>query len=193
MTADEFNKLYWSYYLTLEKDLMNVQPYITFEKGNYSCYSNYFIKIYQAICSEVDVIFKLYTQLVKEKYTINIGEKNNIDGYKKYILYQHDCILNEQVTFLINNDKFIPWKDLDIKSPSWWSQYNYVKHYRSGIFNNKHNYQYANLKNVISSLSALYILEKYIYEKIIGAIRIKPESTLFDRLEFEKRYITAAP
>ena len=72
MNRDEFCKLHWSYYLVLEKDFLDTERYISFEfgdnylydshqiidYGNSNTFSNEFVKQYQAICSEIDVILK---------------------------------------------------------------------------------------------------------------------------------------
>lgn len=73
MDRDKFCCLHWSYYLVLEKDFLDVERYISFDFGdnylydsdhtvadyaNSTTFSNEFVKQYQAICSEVDVILK---------------------------------------------------------------------------------------------------------------------------------------
>ena len=72
MTREEFCKCHWEYYLVLEKDFLKTEPYVSFELGdnylynsdsvenpeNSLTFSNEYIKQYQAICSEVDVILK---------------------------------------------------------------------------------------------------------------------------------------
>ncbi len=73
------------------------------------------------------------------------------------------------------------------KSPFWWNDYNFVKHARtsrddSGVL----NFSKANLKNVVYSLSALYLLERLYMEKKYnistfpkGSPLSPPESKLF--------------
>ena len=53
--------------------------------------------------------------------------------------------------------------------PSWWSDYNKVKHNRMSIIlsdNEKRNYRKANLGNVCRAFAALYILEKALMEAV---------------------------
>lgn len=68
MNRDDFCRLYWSYYLVLEKDFLDTERYISFDLGdnylydshtihdygNSGAFSNEFVKQYQAICSEVE-------------------------------------------------------------------------------------------------------------------------------------------
>ena len=72
MNRNEFCKYHWDYYLVLEKDFLRTEQYVSFDlgenynynntepnnKGNSLTFSNEYIKQYQAICSEVDVILK---------------------------------------------------------------------------------------------------------------------------------------
>ena len=72
MNRDEFCKHHWEYYLVLERDFLETERYVSFELGenylydgishtdlgNSMSFSDEFIKQYQGICSEVDVIMK---------------------------------------------------------------------------------------------------------------------------------------
>lgn len=55
---------------------------------------------------------------------------------------------------------FMNWSLQPYNSPDWWTPYNNVKHKRIK------NYKEANLKNVLNSLAALYILEHYLVKYI---------------------------
>lgn len=70
----EFCEAFWSYYLILENDFLGTERYLHFDLGsnalystNMTCedygnslaYSVEYIKQYQAICSEVDVILEV--------------------------------------------------------------------------------------------------------------------------------------
>lgn len=63
-----------------------------------------------------------------------------------------DNVLKKNENILISNSSS--------SASNWWSDYNSVKHNRT-IFNKSKriNYYKANLKNVIYSLAALYVLE----------------------------------
>lgn len=171
MNRDEFCKYHWEYYLVLENDFIGTERYVSFElgdnylydgrtnveSGNSMTFSNEFIKQYQAICSEVDVILK---SICKE---LNNPSANNMkSGYTPTILNQWSAIPTQRVKFKdIELQPFANWKQEPYQSPDWWAPYNDVKHERVD------NYRSANLKNVVNALAGLYVLEKY-FVKYIG-------------------------
>lgn len=161
MDEKEFTGYFWDYYLTLESDLLKLQPYVAFDKANYNCFSNQLIKLFLSIGSEIDVICKEYAGYLCRNRNIKKSPKS-IKEYSEYILFNNDAIINENVNCTISNDKLSPWKNWSRQTPEWWKQYNNVKHNR--IY--KDNYKKANLGNVIMSLSALYIIEKYYYREL---------------------------
>lgn len=153
ITKQEFILKYWKYYLSLEKDFMSLERYISFDEKNYETFSIEFIKQYQSICSEIDAIFKL------------IAKGKKMDEYRKFLLDDefYKKIKDEKVT-LVDNEKIIlsPFSDLNYdKSIDWWTNYNGVKHNRL----EENNYINANFKNVLTSLAALYILELYFFNR----------------------------
>lgn len=172
MTRDEFCKCHWEYYLVLEKDFLEIERYVAFDlgdnflysgnlvtdKGNSECFSNEFIKQYQAICSEVDVILK---SICKEMNPNSIA--NDMEKYSDEVLNTWAAIVQQKVKMKdIELQPFLNWTmQPQYKSPDWWTPYNKVKHNRLA------NYKKANLKNTINALAGLYILEQY-FVKYIG-------------------------
>ena len=172
MTRDEFCRLHWSYYLVLEKDFLVTERYISFDFGdnylydsqhtvtdcaNSTTFSNEFVKQYQAICSEVDVILK---SICKE---LGNTSANSMPDYTNLILNQWSNLPNQKVRMnVIELQPFKNWSPNPVyNSPDWWSPYNRVKHERL------ENFRDANLKNVANALAGLYILESYLV-KFIG-------------------------
>lgn len=172
MTRDEFCRLHWSYYLVLEKDFLDTERYISFDFGdnylydsqhtatdcaNSTTFSNEFVKQYQAICSEVDVILK---SICKE---LGNTSANSMPDYTNLILNQWSNLPNQKVRMnVIELQPFKNWSpNPAYNSPDWWSPYNRVKHERL------ENFRDANLKNVANALAGLYILESYLV-KFIG-------------------------
>lgn len=172
MNRNEFCSSHWSYYLVLEKDFLDVERYISFDFGdnylydsqytvtdyaNSTTFSNEFVKQYQAICSEVDVILK---SICKE---LGDTSADSMPDYTNLILKRWSNLPNQKVR--MNAIELQPFKNWtphpDYKSPDWWSPYNRVKHERLENFRN------ANLKNVVNALAGLYILESYL-AKFIG-------------------------
>ena len=195
MNRDEFCKYHWDYYLVLEKDLLKTERYVEFELGdnylydsafhadvgNGATYSNEFIKQYQSICSEIDVILKT---ICKELGDFSANDMEH--GYTPTILTQWAGIISQKVRFKgVELIPFLNWRQVPYKSPDWWTPYNKVKHERID------NYKKANLKNVVNSLAGLYILENYLI-KFIGdrdSDKDVPNdiSKVFDMIDFETR------
>lgn len=170
MTRDEFCKYHWEYYLMLEKDFLQTERFISFDLGknylydkkgctnygNSMCFSNEFIKQYQSICSEIDVILKTICKEINNK-----SKAKEIKGYTNEVLKKWPGITNQKVAMKdIELIPFMNWSLLPYNSPDWWTPYNNVKHKRIK------NYKEANLKNVLNSLAALYILEHYLVKYI---------------------------
>ncbi len=174
MNRDEFCHLHWSYYMVLEKDFLDIERYISFDFGdnylydsqhtvtdyaNSTTFSNEFIKQYQTICSEVDVILK---SICKE---LGNTSADDMPAYTNFILPQSQWgnLPTQKVRMnAIELQPFKNWKPApNYKSPDWWSPYNRVKHERI------ENFKKANLKNVANALAGLYILESYLV-KFIG-------------------------
>lgn len=177
MTRDKFIELYWDYYMALDKDFADLERYIAFDLGdnyrydgstsdnpmNSTVYSTEFVKQYQAICSEIDVILE---EICRE-LGYNKKDDMKMPDYAEWILRKWPEIKDQEVEFKkIKLKPFINWraktKDQDYSAPAdWWPKYNKVKHKRSEFFNQ------ANLKNTLNALAALYILEQY-YVRYIG-------------------------
>lgn len=196
MDRKEFCKHHWEYYLVLEKDFLITEQYVSFElgnnylynkqkssdKGNSVTFSNEYIKQFQVICSEVDVILK---SICKSLENVNVDEMEC--GYTPIILKHWPLITRQKVRFKsIELQPFLNWKEApNYKSPDWWTPYNKVKHKRIS------NYKKANLKNVVNSLAGLYILENY-FVKYIGDRDNDKDvpndvSSVFEMIDFETR------
>ncbi len=175
MNRAEFCKHHWEYYIALENDFIATERYISFDLGdNYSynipdeaitvanvenslSYSIEYIKQYQGICSEVDVLLK---SICKD---LDNPAADNMELYTSTILGKWSTITNQKIKFKdIELQPLANWKtDPEYKSPDWWKPYNKVKHKRID------HYKEANLKNVLNALAGLYILENY-FVKFIG-------------------------
>lgn len=171
INRDEFCKLHWSYYLVLEKDFLDTERYISFEfgdnylydshqvidYGNSNTFSNEFVKQYQAICSEIDVILK---SICKE---LGNTVANEMPQYTDLVLNQWNKLPDQKVKMKdIELQPLKNWSsNLAYKSPDCWKPYNCIKHERL------ENFRKANLKNVTNALAGLYILELY-FVKFIG-------------------------
>ncbi len=72
-----FENNYWEYYRELEKEFLQTQKYVEFCEDNNAVYSIEYLKLYQAVCSEIDVVGKVLAQAVSKPF-IPEERKNNI-------------------------------------------------------------------------------------------------------------------
>lgn len=168
MTKTEYNKDVWAYYLNLENDFCNTLNYVEFSEDNYNTYSKEFAKQLLSICSEIDVVFKILCELIAPD-----EKRNNICDYAK-ILCDFDGLTSSQVIYSYTKSTYSPFKDWTVdNSPTWWRDYNALKHRR----NDSDNFKNGNLKNVFDSLAALYILNRYLCKKISEGTVVKDPET----------------
>ena len=108
MTSAEF-KEYWNYYMVLEKDVLDIEPFVSFHPENFNCFSNEFIKLYQIICSEIDVICKKFCQYINDK-NFSTQKYSNIKEYAKIILIEHPKLAEQKIG--VSRDfefTLVPW------------------------------------------------------------------------------------
>ena len=167
---EKFKNLYISYFIELKNEIIYLKKYIEFDKNNFKTFSFELLKLYQSICSEIDVIAKGICNY--------FGVKLNNESIKQWgfeIQKHYNNIQNYKVC--IGELEFTPWKnwkyievlnkrnykviklDKKAETPEWWIFYNKVKHTRTSLFKNEYNYKKANLENILNSFSALFILE----------------------------------
>ena len=110
------------------------------------------VRLYLAICSEIDVVLK---ELCKEITFDFKGQ--NINEYRRVIVGELKGFSNQKVICYKFDLEFTSWEAWSEKSsPRWWSEHNKVKHQRNEFYNK------ANLRNVLESLAALYIVNLYL-------------------------------
>ena len=68
---DVFLKSYWSYYIELESQFIETKRYVEFSTDNQKTYSVEYLKLYQAVCSEIDVVGKEIAQRVNPNFTVD--------------------------------------------------------------------------------------------------------------------------
>ena len=191
-----FEKNYWEYYLELENQLLQIKRYVDFDKINFSTYSIEFLKLFQTICSEIDVVGKMMAHIANPDFSPE-SKQNNI--YKWWYEIQNAYRLNDELEMdrqdnlkdykckFLDEIIFYPWKNFEIEkykdkrdatrfrptynsnTPIWWNDYNKVKHNRIILIDDHTknvNFAKANLGNVCISLSALYVLEKSFMDTI---------------------------
>ena len=110
--SDAFNKFlknYWRYYKELEIELLSTSRYVEFVEDNFSTYSVEFLKLYQAVCSEIDVIGKMMAFQVNSSFNPE-DTRNNI--YKWWYEIQDLFTFTEDYNDVIKDDNSIIRKKL---------------------------------------------------------------------------------
>lgn len=183
VNARSFVKSYWNYYIELEQQVWETGRYVDFNRKNNHTFSIEYLKLLQAICSEIDVTAKVIAT------NINPAFKGNTINHWGYALQQQFPNI-QKYSVVFNEDYSVqPWKNWcyvsanrekngkkttiikladKAKNPQWWTSYNKSKHERTSMYNNcSTNYERANLKHVVESLAALYIIEKLFSEHLL--------------------------
>ena len=205
VARDEFLKRYWNYYLLLEKDFLSIEQYLAIDELNFAAFSNEYIKQYQTICSEIDVIAKSFCKTIDARFG-----GSSINTYCKCIIDNHSDFSSRIIKLKDRDIKLTPWKDwsysvetqsngsqkIIANNPNWWQKYNKIKHSRTTI-NNETNlpyYKLANQENVINALAALYQLELYYY-RALHSIHFStdpdmpPQSKMFEVENWGNRWV----
>lgn len=125
------------------------------------CYYLTQIIVFKALCNEVDPT----------------KARSCITDYAN-ILCGYDNLTDATVQFSYNKESYKPFDGWTPNSkPSWWGDYNKVKHNRA----ENDNIKLANLKNVFNALAALFILNRYLC-KIVCSNKIMKEPEIKSNL-----------
>ncbi|HAM14815.1 MAG TPA: hypothetical protein DCP91_02920 [Eggerthellaceae bacterium] len=184
VTFSELRDLYWKYYISLEDQFMETARYVEFDYiNNGKTYSLEYLKLFQAVCSEIDIVGKALASYLNDSFK---PTKNTGINEWWYFITQEDPTLKERVCNLLGKHDLKPWFGYSVmrndrigakkyilderckpksKTPSWWNDYNSVKHNRTGRFEKRStNYAKANLRNLFLAFSGLYSLEVKLME-----------------------------
>jgi len=181
-----FVKSYWEYYLELEEQFSKTRKYVSFDIYNKKTYSVEYLKLFQAVCSEIDVVGKEIASNLDPSFVVD--KNTNIKKWGYVLQNKLPSILSWEVVF---NDEIgiCPWENWlyeqsrsktgalnyrlkdNCKTLSWWTAYNSVKHARTQLSDDGEiNYTKANLENLIKSYAALCILELSYIDHLSGDI-----------------------
>ena len=171
----KFVSSYWNYYLELEEAFKQTQKYVAFDRYNDRTYSVEYLKLIQAVCSEIDVVAKE----IAEHFNPNFStiQRPNI-AHWGYVITNNMPQITKARVFFTNGYVVKPWDKFgytqypdkngnvrykllpNCNTPSWWSDYNKMKRQRtSRSSDGEINFVKANLKNMVLSLAALFSLE----------------------------------
>lgn len=179
MDFNEIRDVYWKYYIALENQFIDTSKYVEFDYvNNGKTYSIEYLKLFQAVCSEIDVVGKALATTLNPSFKAT--NRTGINEWWYYITEKNNSLYDKKC-FLFGEKELQPWKDYIVirnmnekakkyildestnpraKTPTWWNDYNKVKHNRTGKFERfSTNYAKANLKNLFYAFAALYVLE----------------------------------
>lgn len=142
-TFVSFLKNYWRYYRELENEFLSISRYVEFTEDNFSTYSVEFLKLYQAVCSEIDVIGKMMASQVNPSFNPK-DKQNNI--YKWWYEIQDTFTYTEEYYDAIKTDSSIERKKLQEVECCFIDTYKISpwKNFRTETFiakNNSHRYR----------------------------------------------------
>jgi len=92
MVFDAFVNNYWEYYRELEKEFLETQKYVEFCIDNNASFSVEYLKLFQAVCSEIDVVGKVFAKAVNAAFKPE-DRKNNI--YKWWYEIQDELLVTD--------------------------------------------------------------------------------------------------
>lgn len=87
-----FIRNYWRYYRELEKECLQIRRYVDFHEDDFDTYSVEFLKMQQALCSEIDTIGNVMASLIDSRHKPD--NKNN-SIYKWWYIIQDEYMVTE--------------------------------------------------------------------------------------------------
>lgn len=169
MTCEQFTNIYWSQYISIEKEFAATLHYLALDIKNESAYSQAYSKLMLEIGSEVDVVFKEYCKLIDSSFK---GAYKTIGRYKESVKNNNPDFITQQVS-IINYDRtlypWIEWNTLP-DAPWWWTAYNKVKHNRTSVVEidgiKQEGYKFANQRYTLLALAGLYQIMVNFYQRL---------------------------
>lgn len=160
MDVLEFRNLYWNYYIQLENDFFSYSPYCEIDQCNDNAFSVKYLQLLLSVCGEIDSICKTFCKILDDSLNLDTA---GIYDYIPILCKHYPTFATETVRILNYKYRNLqPWQSIGRgHAPNWWQRYNAIKHHRDQMSNKKENYKYANQKNTIEALCALYILVEY--------------------------------
>jgi hypothetical protein len=160
---------HWNYFLAFESDIDVVSRFIEPCENNYQTYSQELARILISSTSEIDVLLKGICEQIEP------AEKaDNIGKYETIIRNNHPQLFEFKLHIPRWGLELAPWTDWAANQPPlWWTACNKVKHQRDT------EYKRANLKHVLNSVGALFIVNLYFHRKYAEQAMLLPMQKLF--------------
>lgn len=154
-----FDDSYWQYFLKLESDFNDALRYVPCCETNDATCSLEFAKQLVCICTECEALIKRICKATDPK-----NPAANMGHYKRSVLKAFPEIHKASVRldrFQRTMHPFADWHTTGGRL-EWWNAYQDIKHHRDN------NLEKANLKNTLHALSALLVLEIYLYAGVFS-------------------------
>ncbi len=169
-TETKFPYLQWNYFLALEADLLSISRFVEISRNNFTTFSIELSQLLLSTGSEIDVVAKQLCYLIE-----HTEPAANINQYQNIICQKYPEFVDQQALMPRFGLVLVPWKNWTKSTPpDWWTDHNKVKHHRSESF------EKANLSNVLSALSALFIVLLYFYRQQSTKSVLVPTPTIFE-------------
>lgn len=154
MTRNEFLTQYWRYYLSLEKDFIQLTRYVGLYEENFNVFSD---EIHKQLIS-VGIEFENVSKKICEILSINLPARANITHFNQWIPQEEIKVIT---IYSLNQFILLPFKIENVDTLwKWWNNYNSIKHNR--LF----NYKEVTFKNLLDALSALFYAEMFFIKEI---------------------------
>jgi hypothetical protein len=165
---------HWRFFEALDDDLHRLSRYIEPSHDNFKCYSIEITRLYLATCSEIDVVLKRLCREQCKKKTPNITD------YKEAINTEYKHFFDTKIEMPEFKITITPWHEWKTSpSPSWWKDYNSVKHHRDSSF------EKGNLGNLYASAAGLLVALFYYHHPALYDNAYTPR---FRFLQFHSEY-----
>jgi hypothetical protein len=158
------NEMFFKYFLVLDQDVFATSRYVEFSKNNFNTFSLEYLRLLVSICAEFEIVCKRLCASIKHEGDF---ERADMDYLTQTILDRFPKIAELEIGIPQLGENILPFKGWGqsykneegekLRSPSWWMDYNHVKHGRD------QNFKKSNLKNVLHSLAGLYGILIYLY------------------------------
>lgn len=154
MTRNEFLTQYWRYYLSLEKDFIQLTRYVGLYEENFNVFSD---EIHKQLIS-VGVEFENISKRICEILSINLPARANITHFNQWIPQEEIKVIT---IYSLSQFILLPFKIENVDTLwKWWNNYNSIKHNR--LF----NYKEVTFKNLLDALAALFYAEMFLIKEI---------------------------
>jgi hypothetical protein len=166
------NLQHWQHFLSLEKDFVTTLEFVELHPDNEKTFSVAYTKLLLAVCSEIDVVAKILCKKIDSN-----SSAGKIFQYCNEITSKYPNFHTVETLIPRYSLAIQPWENWgQSNSPSWWSEYNKVKHERDV------NFKMANQKNTLEAICALFCLLLYVYQTELYSGKITPLPILVDYL-----------